>query len=272
MSPSADMRRNLALWVWYRGTRFNGFQSQPNGASLQQAFEEKLRGAGVTSRVWPAGRTDRGVHARMQVLSVRAPASVTFEALEDLRSGDDFAVHRAVAAPDGFHAQFSATGKEYRYRIALADVAPGWSPYCWDLRAEPRLEGGRLDLSLFDACLQSYVGEHDFIAFHEKASPRRPRTIESISLREHHGRLDVRLRGSSFARYMVRYLVGSAALVAAGRLPREMLARALHDGVAIEGLRAAGNGLTLWEVHYPAPLDPFAGAGQPSFDAPPFVD
>lgn len=253
-----DLRQQLALWVWYRGGAFRGFQAQPGGGSLQQAFEHALLRHKVTARVWPAGRTDRGVHARMQVLSVRAQAGVEPSALEEIGHGQDLGVVRAVVAPAGFHAQFSAVGKEYRYRLARGPVEPAWSPYCWDVSAEPRLEGARIDVGLLEACLASYVGERDFIAFHEKSSPRRTRALHAAVLREEHGRLDLRLRGASFGRYMARYLVGSAVLVAAGRLDRAALRDAVEGGLEIPGLKAPGHGLVLWEVDYPAPLDPFA--------------
>jgi tRNA pseudouridine38-40 synthase len=120
------------------------------------------------------------------------------------------------------------------------------------------------------------VGQRDFIAFHENSSPRKPRTLESATLRELGGGLfEVVLRGNAFARYQVRYLVGSALLTAAGGLPEERWRAALEVGERIPGLKADAAGLVLWEVRYPAKLDPFtlaeraAPPGLP--EGPPFL-
>jgi tRNA pseudouridine38-40 synthase len=118
------------------------------------------------------------------------------------------------------------------------------------------------------------VGRRDFIAFHAKSSPQKPRTLESVHLVEHPGGLvEIFLSGDAFARYQVRYLVGSAVATAAGEIPEEKFAAALETGEPITGIRAPPEGLVLWETRYPPELDPFARerASPPGLPAgPPF--
>jgi tRNA pseudouridine38-40 synthase len=239
-----------ALWIWYRGTRFRGFQRQVEGPTVQEALERALATVGPRRTVHPAGRTDRGVHARMQVASIRAEH---FDP-DALRTALPEHVGLALAKRAGksFHAQWSASGKEYRYRLAAPPAPPGWAGSCW----EPPWP---VDLARFSALLRAAEGTRDFSAFHEKSSPIKPRTLSSAEVVElSSGVAEVRLRGNGFARYQVRYLVGSAAAAASGALPAEDFLAAVESAKSIAGFKAPGEGLTLWEVLYPADLDPFS--------------
>jgi tRNA pseudouridine38-40 synthase len=256
-------RTPAALWIWYRGTDFRGFQRQPEGNTVQEALEDAMRKAGVPYPIMPAGRTDRGVHARMQVASVRLPPCYTSEMLSERlppHLPPDIGLCVARRPVPGFHAQWSAAGKEYRYRIQLGGTASAaWLPYVMEPHTEPRLEGSVLKPERVAELLGAAVGRRDFHAFHEHSSLRKPRTLESSTLHELGGGLfEVRLKGDGFGRYQVRYLVGSALLTAAGALSEEHYRAALDSGTTIPGLKAPAKGLLLWEVRYPAELDPFS--------------
>ena len=229
---------------------------------MQEALEDALRRAGVPYPIMPAGRTDRGVHARMQVASVRLPPHYTSEMLcERLppHLPPDLGLCVARRPPEGFHSQWSAAGKEYRYRVQLeGEVAEAWRPFVMEPGLEPRLEGRVPEPERVSELLALAVGRRDFRAFHENSSLRKPRTLESATLQALGGGLyEARLRGDGFGRYQVRYLVGTALLTAAGGLSEERYREALDAGVSISGLKAPAQGLVLWEVHYPADKDPF---------------
>lgn len=256
-------RPPAALWLWYRGGAFHGFQRQTKAPTVQSALEAALKEVGVPATVMPAGRTDRGVHARMQVVSVRLPPGDSPEALAArlppvLPEGLGLcAAHRPHPS---FHAQWSAAGKEYRYRVRLGGrVSEAWRPFACDIAEEPRLEGRPVQPERFAELLRLAEGTRDFFAFHESSSPRKPRTLESASVRElGDGLYEARLSGDGFARYQVRYLVGSALLTAAGLLSEEQWRAAVETAASIPGFKAPSAGLVLWEVRYPAALDPFS--------------
>ncbi len=256
----------VALWIWYRGGNFRGFQRQAEGPTVQEVLEQGLREAGVPSTgVMPAGRTDRGVHARMQVVSFRQAPEDTPQALVARLAPllpPSLGLCVARRPHRSFHAQWSAQGKTYRYRVQLGGtVAPDWRPYVMEAAQEPRLAPHDLRPERLAELLGMAVGQRDFVAFHESSSPRRLRTLESATLNELGGGLfEVVLRGDAFARYQVRYLVGSALLTAAGGLPEDRWRAALEAGERIVGLKAPAAGLVLWEVRYPPALDPFPPA------------
>lgn len=270
-----------ALWIWYRGGNFVGFQRQPQGPTVQSSLEAALKEAGVPATVMSAGRTDRGVHARMQVVSVRLPSGDSVESLAErlpplLPPGLGLCVARRPHR--SFHAQWSATGKTYRYRVQLGGrVSEAWRPFACAVSEEARLDGRSIRPERFAEVLASAVGTRDFFAFHESSSPRKPRTLESATLHElGDGLFEARLTGDAFARYQVRYLVGSSLLTAAGLLPEERFRAALDTGADIPGFKAPAAGLVMWEVSYPAELDPFTPeerAHPPRLpEEPPFLD
>jgi tRNA pseudouridine38-40 synthase len=255
----------VALWIWYRGGSFRGFQRQLEGPTLQDTLEAALREAGVSATVMPAGRTDRGVHARMQVVSLRLDPQDSPEALAarlPSRLPPELGLCVARRPHPSFHAQWSAAGKTYCYRVQLGGtVAEAWRPYVMNVAEEPALEHHPVRPERFAELLGLAVGQRDFAAFHENSSPRKPRLLEAATVHELGGGLfEVRLRGDAFARYQVRYLVGSALLAAAGRISEEQWRGALEHSERISGLKAASAGLVLWEVRYPPELDPFTPA------------
>jgi tRNA pseudouridine38-40 synthase len=252
----------VAVWIWYRGEPFRGFQVQVEGPTVQGELRRCLAQVGIETTPCPAGRTDRGVHARMQVVSFRAPAQLSPEELmERLRPSLPPGIGLCVAThpPVGFHPQWRCVGKEYRYRIALGRAPAGWKGCSWDPAQEARLGGISPSPERLDELLRACEGTRDFYPFHESSSARGPRTLTSARLVElGEGLFEARLSGDRFGRYQVRYLVGSALATAAGVIDREQFTAALTQGVPFAGLKAPAQGLLLWEARYPPQLDPFS--------------
>ncbi len=215
-----------------------------------------MRASGFDRGPVAAGRTDLGVHARMQVVSFRVLDTVPRTEIAPrinrlLPTG--LGIGEAFDAPLKFSAQWKATGKEYRYRLLLEDD-PAWAPYAWRVDVDP---------ARVDQLLQHAVGSRDFWAFHEKGSPRTPRTLFKVEVvATDRGRVDVRLTGSGFGRYQVRYLVGSAVAVARGELREEDFLAGLERAIEFRGTKAPAEGLTLWEVFYLPAFDPFSAAAR----------
>ena len=250
----------IALWIWYRGEFFRGFQTQAEGPTVQESIAHRLSAIGIHSSPCAAGRTDKGVHARMQVLSLRSAiaADELFRRLSD-PPPSGWGICCARSARDGFHAQWSSAGKEYRYRLRLdlrADAA--WEPYSWSPGEHPRLADRKLDLARLAGALRALEGTRDFSAFHESSSSRCLRTLHSAKLVESaSGVLDIRIRGDRFGRHQIRFMVGAAALVAAGALAEEAFLRSIEEAAPLAGVKAPARGLVLWDVHYPSTVDPF---------------
>ncbi len=246
--------KRAVLWLWYRGTHFRGWQRQAQGATVQAAVETQLRASGIASGLAAAGRTDRGVHARQQVVSLRVPRTTDVDALGLRLGGAEWGCASAALAPEAFHAQWTPSSKEYRYRLAPGPPPPGWDAYAWKLTHASRLDGAPLDAAAFSDVLASAVGTRDFSAFHAASSVRRLRTLRRLELRLDTpcaGLWEVLVQGEGFGRYQVRALVWAAALVASGGLGRDDWRAALDEARPFSGgLLAPPEGLVLWTVDY----------------------
>lgn len=237
---------------------------------MQDTLAEAFRKAGLSRTAVPSGRTDLGVHARMQVLSMRVVERHDDAELArrmNAQLGADLGIALVKPAPPHFHCAWSASAKVYRYRLLTQDT-PHWDSHAWRVDVVP---------SKVRAALEPFVGTHDFYRFHDNSSARQPRTLHAVNVYEREGGLvEVELVGAGFARYMVRYLVGAAVGLARGELEESTVHAGLHQQVRFRGIKAPAQGLVLWEVRYPEGLDPFTpeeralAAGVPP--APPFVE
>jgi tRNA pseudouridine38-40 synthase len=252
------------LLLAYRGTAYAGWQRQDNAPTVQAAVEAAL--AAVVGRevvVHGAGRTDAGVHARGQVAHLDAPAEIPLGALVhavNQRLPGDIRSLAADRPGEGFHARFSALGKEYRYRVLTAPVAdPIDAPFVWRL-------GRRLDLEALREASAALVGRHDFSALalaggsHGSGIRRVDRAEWTANGRE----LTFVIVGEGFLRGLVRRLVGTLVEIGEHRRSPSDLARLLAgasggDAVAA-GPTAPAQGLMLQRVEYPAA---FGGALEP---------
>lgn len=245
----------IALGLEYDGTDWNGWQTQPDGRTVQDRLEAAIAAfAGAPHDTICAGRTDAGVHARGQVvhldtlidrpdwnwvrgLNAHLPASI--------------AVRWARPVDASFHARFSAVIREYRYRILLS---PTRSPLqdrqaTWFYRP--------LDVQAMQRAARILEGEHDFSAFRsadcQAHSP--VRRLERIEL-DHEGEvLVIVVRANAFLHHMVRNLVGSLVEVGRGAASQDWLRQVLDSRDRTLAARTfPARGLCLERVEYDPPL------------------
>ena len=207
----------IALGVAYRGTAYQGWQSQPSGNTVQDRLEAALaRFAAAPVRVVCAGRTDAGVHALQQV--------VHFDTDVDRRSDswvrgtnrylpDDIAVQWAKPAAASFDARRSALGRRYSYRLLESPVRPSLEAgqVGWTFRP--------LELIAMQQAAALLIGEHDFSAFRssecQAATPVRWMRSIDVSRRGAYWRFD--FDANAFLHHMVRNIMGCLVLIGSGR-------------------------------------------------------
>jgi tRNA pseudouridine38-40 synthase len=268
-------KRCYALWTSYDGGAFAGFQRQPPFPTVQGALEAALGALGIGGKVEGGSRTDAGVHARKQVVTLRTADPVDPRALPARlarRLPREVAVVAAREVDWSFHARHSAVAKVYRYRISTSPVPTPWERAAsWvlpDPRGFPDLAGPvELDEGRLRATLAATTGKHDFTALvHPKGVGQRVRLLTRAEV---HGRpspgggtlYEVTLAAPGFLRHQIRNLVGMAVTAALGRLDDAEVARLLSgEGDRWRGARAPGRGLTLWDVGYRRGEDPFRGS------------
>ena len=195
------MRTKMALEVQYLGTRFIGWQPQPavDGMAVFEAVHTALHAVGLPGGPVASGRTDKGVHAMSNWLTVTvhrppgravAPGPQRDAELEHLCAAinenlpTDVRCLRIVDAPPTAHAMTGAEGKVYSYFVldgctgALAAECTGaWSNACWVLPET-------LDVQKIRKALPGLMGYRDFRQLCAIKDPRRDtrRTIHQASV------------------------------------------------------------------------------------------
>jgi tRNA pseudouridine38-40 synthase len=242
----------VKLVLEYDGTRYVGWQVQPNGPSVQAEVERALETLHrAPRRVTAAGRTDAGVHARGQVVSFAEerplPLAAYLRGMNALLPGD-VAVRAASFEPEGFDARRSARGKRYRYVIENLDTrAPLGRLQAWQLFE-------RLDVAAMRDGAAVLVGRHDFAAFQASdcSSGHAVREVSRLDvLGEAGGRIELLVEATAFVKHMIRNFVGTLVEVGRGKHPPAWVAEVLASrdrGRA--GRTAPPQGLCLEEVFY----------------------
>ena len=243
--------RILRLVLAYDGTAYAGWQIQPTAATVQGVLTAAARTLlGATTRVTGASRTDAGVHARRQVVSVRTegtlPAAAVVRAL-NARLPPDIRVRAAAEAPPGFDARRAARAKRYAYLIDDGPVAdPLLRRYAWHVPV-------RLDAARMRGALAALRGRHDFSAF--CAAAGRGTTpvcdIGALHVLRRRERIAIVVSADRFLHHMVRNIVGSGVVVGRGARDPGWVG----DVLASRDRRRAGptapaHGLTLLRVVY----------------------
>lgn len=242
--------RKIKAVVEYDGTRYAGFQQQPNRPTVQGELERAL--AEVTqerTKVVGAGRTDAGVHARGQVVHFLTGWKRSLGELQrafNALLSRDVAIREMSLAPPGFHARFSAVTREYRYTTLNQEVrSPLQDRYAYH-HWQP------LDTEAMEQALTHLVGIHDFASFGQPTQgDSTVREVFCASCARDGSHIYVDLTANAFLRHMVRRIVGTLLLVGRGDLTpsdvREILQAA---DINLTPAPAPAHGLCLVRVNY----------------------
>ena len=253
--------RRARLLVAYDGSGFHGFaeaDAQPTVMGvLREALERVTR---IAVAPVGAGRTDAGVHAWGQVVSVDLPADTDLDRLAHRLNrlcGPAIVVREVAWCVDpAFSARFSAQWRHYRYHVLAAPVpVPALAATTWHVPA-------RLDLWAMQLACDPFIGEHDFASFCRLPKVRADQEAPSLRRRvllaqwsrvesDYGSLLRFEIRANAFCHQMVRSIVGTMVDVGsgalhAGQIRGILLARSRQ----VAGRVAPPHGLTLWEVGY----------------------
>ncbi len=245
--------RTVKLVIGFDGTRYEGWQSQKKGKTLQEVFEKALSQILKEKKVDLIGssRTDSGVHAKGFVAHFR-----THSVLKDAKIKDalnyyiprDILVYSAKTVSATFHARYGAKSKIYQYDIWCSKTRPLFeAPFAlWHPHA--------LNLNKMKQAVRHFVGEHDFSAFYDKGGdmPKSAvRSIRRISIHKEESMIRIQMEGSGFLRHMIRVIVGTLIEVGRGKLASQAIPGILSSKDRSKaGSTAKAHGLTLLQVKY----------------------
>ncbi|MBR6030363.1 MAG: tRNA pseudouridine(38-40) synthase TruA [Bacteroidaceae bacterium] len=209
----------------YDGTRYHGWQIQPNGDSVQQRLQEALSTLlRQPIEVVGAGRTDTGVHARMMVAHFEASTFNTQIVYKLNRLlPPDIAVQDVRQVADDMHARFSATSRTYHYFIHTRKD-PFLQAYSWQVPFA-------LDFSRMNEAAKVLLEYKDFTSFSKVNTDVKTNLCD---LKEAHwdevapGQWRFTITANRFLRNMVRAIVGTLVEVGRGRLSIEDIRRIIE--------------------------------------------
>ena len=234
----------------YDGTRFHGWQIQPNGISVQGELEHGLSLLlRTTVQVTGAGRTDAGVHARMMIAHFDFDGDVDCQQLAyklNKLLPQDIAVQKIEPVAADLHARFSAISRTYYYYLHTTKD-PFQRHYSCELHYP-------LDFELMNRAAAMLLDYEDFGAFcksHADVKTTLCHVTEArwVQLSDYEWRFEI--TANRFLRNMVRAVVGTLIEVGRGRLSLDDFCRVVEGKRRSDaGESMPGNALFLVDIKY----------------------
>lgn len=252
--------RRYFIYMAYDGTRYHGWQIQPNGQSVQEVLQDALftllrRSVPVVG----AGRTDAGVHARLMVVHFDYEGSVAFgETLDCGRLADklnrvlppDISVYRVVPVVSEAHARFDALSRTYHYFVHTAK-SPFARHYSCRLYSEPDFE----EMNRAARCLFDYTDFTSFSKVNTDTKTNNCRIMKAGWEQVAPGEWRFEIQADRFLRNMVRAVVGTLMEVGRGKLSVEGFRQVIEGKNRCgAGESMPGHALFLVDVAYPRSL------------------
>jgi len=241
------------LILEYEGTRYRGWQEQPNARTVQGELRKAVENfLGEKVELAGAGRTDAGVHALFQAVHMKSfrsiPETVLRHAIND-RLPQDINILKVERVSAHFHARHDVVERFYLYQIAVRRTAFG-KPFVWWIK-------DRLDVSRMKQAAKYFTGLRDFSAYRELDKNHDESSLVNITrveLAETGDLILLRIGASHFLWKMVRRIVGVIAETGRGSIAPDDIPELHHADIA--RLTAPPSGLFLEYVRYAGDAPP----------------
>lgn len=247
-----QIMKRYFMYLSYDGSRYNGWQTQPNGTTVQETLEKALSTLLRTETpIVGAGRTDAGVHARMMAAHFDCGTEDIGALKNKLNSflPADIAIHGIREVKEDAHARFDATARLYRYYVTTEK-----DPF--RVNTHYRLFGS-LDTDMMNACADVLFGYTDFSSFSKSHTDVKTNNCKIMRAEwtQNGSEYIFTIQADRFLRNMVRAIVGT--LLEAGR--DKLSVRGMTRIIEARDRRTAGtsvpaHGLFLEEIEYPAEI------------------
>jgi tRNA pseudouridine38-40 synthase len=221
----------LAFRVSYLGSRFFGSQLQASSRTVEGEFiaacqRLSLFGDWRQAGFMSAGRTDRGVHARGQIIALTTSSSTRAIEAVNFQLPPDIWCTAYTVVPEEFHPRYDARSRTYRY-------------YFSEIPTETR--------EMVQAC-QHFLGTHDFSRFARVQDKNPSRTILAIRMAEEDGFMFLEVKAESFLWHQVRCMATALQRIGEGEAGAESILYYLKGGSERPLSPAPAEGLVLWDT------------------------
>ena len=246
------MRTRYFIFLSYNGTRYHGWQVQPNSVTVQQILDEALSTI-LNEKICTvgAGRTDTGVHAKY--------FCAHFDSDNDVISSDNNLVFRMnrylpedisimsvkKVVPDA-NARYNALSRTYNYYISKVKD-PFRNSFSWFLY-------GKLDISSMNKAADLLLNYTDFTSFSRLHSGSKTNIcrIYYAKWEENDEELVLTIKADRFLRNMVRSVVGTMTDIGFGKTDLEKFEEIIRAKDRCKaGMSAPAKGLFLSGIEYP---------------------
>ena len=246
------MMGRYLLTVSYDGTRFCGWQVQPNGITVEEVLNRELgRLTGEDIHIIGASRTDSGVHALMNVAVFDTASSIPPERMAyalNQRMPEDIVITKSDEVGADWHPRYQDNvRKTYEYHIYNAPVLNPLK------RKYSAFVSFPMDVEKMRRGAAYLVGEHDFVSFCNVRTnvSDTVRTVEDITVTENGADIVIRITGNGFLYNMVRIIAGTLIRVGRGFYEPEKVREILEEKKrTAAGITAPACGLVLVEIEY----------------------
>ena len=243
--------KRIQMTVAYDGTNYCGWQSQPNGITIEEVLNRRLSELlGEDIRVIGASRTDSGVHAFGNVAVFDTQTKIPPDKLAfalNQRLPEDIRIQASFETLPDFHPRRCNSTKTYEYRILNRTFAlPCERLYSYFVYLP-------LDVEAMREAASYLVGEHDFQSFCSARSQAEDtyRTLYNLTVEKTGERIVFRVSGSGFLYNMVRIIVGTLLKVGLHVYPPCQVREILYaKDRRAAGPKAPAKGLTLLGIEY----------------------
>lgn len=247
----------IFLRIAYDGSRYCGWQIQPDGSSVQEEIQTALslllrKPISITG----AGRTDAGVNAYAMIAHADLP--LNHPPLDKIRNGlngilqhKGISIHSIIPVHPDAHARFDALSRRYLYYIGT-EHSPFGGDFCWVRRSLP-------DMRLMNEACQYLLGEHDFTSFcklhsdtkHNRCTVTLARWQE-VHCPDVHSMMSFEVEANRFLHGMVRTIVGTMLDIGYGkRAPESISTLIASEDRTLAGISVPARGLFFAEATYP---------------------
>ena len=192
----------------YDGTKFHGYQLQPNLRTIQNELEKAVTylNRKKLTTIYSSGRTDKGVHANHQMAHFDIDIDITLDKLKrglNSKLPEDIHINCAKLVDKDFHARYNSKKKEYIYKINTGEYDPTTRNHIYQHNYD-------LDVNVMKEAIKKFEGTHDFTSFVSSEDERedKVRTIYKTGITKKNKIITISFQANGFMNNQVRNMVG----------------------------------------------------------------